>query len=101
MTERLDGLQRSDGIHQDNGHVTKLRLALMHSGLPQYMVAAQSGMPPSRVSEYALGKKSIPAHHLMALASVLRVNPVDLIGDADYVDMSTGSLTFPVGREGE
>lgn len=69
--------------------VTKLRLALLNTDAPQYMIAALAGMSPSRVSEYALGKKPIPTHHLLALARVLKKNPSDLVGEAD-VDLSVG-----------
>lgn len=72
--------------------VTKLRLALLKCGAPQYMIAARAGMPPSRVSEYALGHKPIPTHHLLALARVLQRNPADLVGEADVMESVVSDL---------
>ena len=41
-------------------------------------------MSPSVLSDYSLGRKAIPAHHLIALAQVLGVPEDDLIGDLDF-----------------
>lgn len=67
--------------------VTKLRMALLNARGPQYMIAARAGITPSRLSEYALGHRSIPAHHLISLAEVLKTNPANLVGEADDVDL--------------
>lgn len=65
--------------------VTNLRLALMDDGRKQREIARLANMPPSRLSEYALGRVNMPHHHLMALSVALRRNPQDLIGDAEEV----------------
>jgi Helix-turn-helix len=60
--------------------VTKLRLRILEDGRPQYVIAAASGLPPPRISEYALGKRVIPPHHLIELVRVFGCDPVDIVG---------------------
>jgi DNA-binding Xre family transcriptional regulator len=50
---------------------------------PNYFVAVACGMAPSRLSEYALGKRAIPAHHVIRLCEVLKCNPDDILGAYD------------------
>lgn len=60
---------------------TKLRAVLLEpQNRPNYYIAVQAGMAPSRLSEYALGKRAIPPHHLIRLCEVLRCNPDDILG---------------------
>jgi len=63
--------------------ISKLRLRCLEIGGPQYMIAARAGMPPSRLSEYILLQKDIPAHHVVALCRVLECEPEDIIGEAE------------------
>lgn len=65
----------------ERGAISKLRLKLVESGERQYVIAARANISPSRVSEYAMGQRSIPSHHLVALAKVLKCAPADLIGE--------------------
>lgn len=65
--------------------VTNLRLRMMEDGRTQRAIAQASGVQPSRISEYALGRTKMPQHHLMALALTLRCNPTDIIGDAEEI----------------
>lgn len=60
--------------------VTKLRIRILETGGPAYIVAARCGFSPSRMSEYVLGRREIPAKHVMALCEVLRCNPDDVVG---------------------
>ncbi len=66
---------------------TKLREVLLrHDNRPNYMIAAQASLSPSRLSEYAWGRRRIPPHHLIRLCQVLHCTPDDIIGDAEPVD---------------
>lgn len=63
---------------------TKLQARLLWAeNRPNYMIAAKIGVAPSRLSEYGLGKRPIPPHHLIALCEVLRCSPDDILGPAD------------------
>lgn len=63
--------------------ITKLRLRILETGGPAYIVAAHCGFSPSRMSEYVLGRKTIPPKHLIALCQVLRCDPDDVTGWAE------------------
>lgn len=67
----------------ENIRVTKLRLRILETGGPAYIVAARAGFSPSRMSEYILGHKAIPVRHLVPLCEVLRCDPDDVIGWAE------------------
>lgn len=60
--------------------ITKLRLALLEHGLPQYKVAARIGCPSPRISEWANGKKPIAPRYLGRLAMLFGCDPADLQG---------------------
>lgn len=60
--------------------VTKLRLRVLETGGPAYIVAARAGFSPSRMSEYVLGRREIPAKHLVPLCEVLQCDPEDVVG---------------------
>lgn len=60
--------------------VTKFNLRLIESVIPPHIISEFSGVPESRISEYRHGKRSIPIHHVMALCTVLRCEPHDIIG---------------------
>lgn len=63
--------------------VTKLRLRILETGGPAYMVAARCGFSPSRMSEYILGRKAIPFKHLVPLCEVLKCDPDEVTGWAE------------------
>lgn len=66
--------------------VTNLRLRMIEDGRKQGDIARAAGMPASRLSEYALGrKKAIPHHHLIALSVALRCNPQEIQGYAEEI----------------
>lgn len=65
---------------ETNAPITKLRLRILETGGPAYMVAARAGFSASRMSEYVLGHKPIPPKHLVALCQVLRCDPDDIVG---------------------
>lgn len=58
---------------------------MMEDGRKQIDIAKAAGMPPSRLSEYALGRAKMPHHHLMALSLTLRCNPQDVAGYAEEI----------------
>lgn len=62
--------------------MTRLRVLLMGIGKPQYVIAAELGFSPTRLSEYAHGAK-IPPHHLILICQYFRKNPEDIIGWTD------------------
>lgn len=70
--------------------ITRLRLALLAYGDHQYIVGAKARVSPARLSEYANGKRKIPAKTLAKLAIVLECEPQDLVG---YVDPSEHFVT--------
>lgn len=55
----------------------------MEDGRPQYMIAADLGVSPSRLSEYALGNRAIPQYRVFRFCEVLKCNPHELLGFAD------------------
>ena len=66
------------------GRTQKLRTVLLHPEFrPNYIIAAMAGVHPTRLSEYALGKRYIPPHHVQRLCEVLKCNPDDIIGDME------------------
>lgn len=70
----------------DDGQITKLSIILKYSDLAGYQVAGLCGFPPPRLSEYALGRRAIPMHHLIALSEVLGMEPEDIVGTMPYDD---------------
>lgn len=65
---------------QTTGRVTKLRVRIMETGLPQYKIAAKAGIHPSRVSEYASGTRMLGSKHLAMLCAALDKKPGDILG---------------------
>lgn len=72
--------------------ITKIRLRLLEDGRPQYVIAAEVGVSPARISEYCLGKRSIPTNHIYSLVRVLNCNVQDLLGFADDVDFDQDEM---------
>lgn len=67
------------------GRTQKLRtLLLMPHNRPNYIIAAKAGIAPTRLSEYSLGKRYIPPHHVQQLCEVLNCQPDDIVGDMEY-----------------
>lgn len=72
-----------EGITNETPQITKLRLRILETGGPAYMVAARAGFSASRMSEYVLGRKQIPPKHVVPLCEVLRCDPEDIVGWAE------------------
>lgn len=74
----------------DDGYTpreTKLRqILLRHENRPNYMLAAQASLSPSRLSEYAWGRRPIPPKHLVRLCDVLHCSPDDIVGYAEPLE---------------
>lgn len=68
--------------------ITKMRLRLLEDGRPQYIIAAEVGVAPARISEYCMGKRAIPTEHIYSLVKVLGCNVQDILGFADETDMA-------------
>lgn len=47
------------------------------------MIAARAGMSPTRLSEYCLMQRDIPAKHLVSLCEVLECEPELLLGKVE------------------
>jgi transcriptional regulator with XRE-family HTH domain len=74
--------------------ITKIRLRMLEDGRPQYQIAADVGIPPARLSEYALGRRPIPAHRIFDLVRVFNCNPEDILGyeNDDAADITEGRV---------
>lgn len=70
------------------GSITKLRIKLLEvkSTANQKTIAMACGMHPTRLAEYANGKRAIPVHHLTALCSYFECSPYDLLGEAEETE---------------
>lgn len=65
---------------------TKLHAILMRpEAKPNYVLAAKIGVAPSRLSEWALGKRPIPPERLLRLCELLQVSPDEVLGKLDTV----------------
>lgn len=62
---------------------TKLRMRLLEDGRPQYIIAAEVGVSPARVSQYALGRRPIPTRHIYSFCRVFGCNVSDVLGYED------------------
>jgi transcriptional regulator with XRE-family HTH domain len=76
--------------------VTKIRMRMLEDGRPQYLIAAAVGVAPSRISEYALGKRQIPPRLIYNFCQVFRCNVEDLLGFDDSTEppLSAEYLSF-------
>lgn len=74
-------------MSQSHRDVTRFRLALLDDGRRQGEIAKAAGITQSRVSEYAMGRRQMPAHHQILLARVLNRNPQDLVGWAEAIEI--------------
>lgn len=64
----------------------KLHAILMRpEARPNYVLAAKIGVAPSRLSEWALGKRPIPPERLLRLCELLNVAPDEVLGDLEPV----------------
>lgn len=74
--------------------MTKLRYrSLDYSGRE---LAALADVPPSRISEWSLGRKAIPIGSLIKLAQVLKCSPEDITGWIDVDQEATFKLDWEV-----
>jgi hypothetical protein len=60
--------------------ITKMRMRLLEDGRPQYRIAADLGVPPSRISEYALGRRAIPTKLLYDFVRLWGCGIDDILG---------------------
>lgn len=74
--------------------LSKLRLKILETDTPQYIIGSMAGIHHSRMSEYCLLQKPIPPHHLVALCEVLDCEPTDIIGEAD----NNGIIPISINR---
>src|SRR5947208_2376037 len=68
--------------------VTKLRIAMLENGCPQFLIAFCADFDNGTLSQYALGKKPIAPHHIIRLCTFLELRPEEIVGwmDADLDD---------------
>ena len=67
--------------------VTKLTTLLISSTYHQHEIASACNMPPSRIAEYRLGRKTIPTHHLIELCHFFRLPPDDILGVVEVEEL--------------
>ena len=60
--------------------ITKMRMRLLEDGRPQYKIAAQLGIPTSRLSEYALARRAIPTELLYDFVRLWGCGVDDILG---------------------
>ncbi len=60
--------------------VSALRVKFLENRIPAYVVGGRIGINPTRLSEYATGRKEIPAHHLRLLCDYFQCPPEEIIG---------------------
>ena len=72
------------------GSITKLRMKLLEyrGTTTQRDIAIECGMHPTRLAEYANGKRQIPVHHLTALCSYFNCKPYDILGEAEETEFN-------------
>ena len=59
---------------------TNLAVLMMSNPEPQYRVAAACDIAPSRLSEYIHGRRTIAAHHILALSNYFHVPATQVTG---------------------
>ena len=65
-------------------HLTALwGLLMLPWHRPNYLVAARMGIHPTRLSEYARGKRPIPDRTLIRMCRILDVGPDEILGPFD------------------
>jgi transcriptional regulator with XRE-family HTH domain len=64
--------------------LTNLKIKLLEDDAPAYRIAAHCGIHPSILSEYALGKSSIKAKHLRALARYFKCPQSEILGTTTF-----------------
>ena len=69
--------------------ITRIRKLLLTGDLPAYKVAAEIGIHPSTLSQYALGRREVLPHHLIRLCRYYQLNPEDILGYLDEDDIVT------------
>ena len=60
--------------------VTKLQQLLREDQRPQYVIAAELGVSPGRLSQYANGMRSIPLNRVYSICEYFNVDPQELLG---------------------
>lgn len=70
--------------------VTRFSLALLNYPGTQHDLSLALHTTPSRISEYKTGHRQLPKRHLIAVSTLLRVPPADLIGTVDVDPLQRG-----------
>lgn len=67
--------------------VTRLRLHVLNTGLPAYVVAHQAGVHPTKLAKYMKGHLELVGTELNALSHYLKCNSGDLVGWVELGDL--------------
>ena len=65
--------------------ISNLKIKLLESDQPAYVVAAKCGMHPSQLTRYALGTEQIRPGHLRALAKYFKCPQREILGNSTFV----------------
>lgn len=83
-------------LSTSDNRITKLRVLLTTSSIPQFRIAGLSGVHPSRLSEYSLGKRPIQPKHLIALSEFFQLPADQIVGYETDPDLTH---TLPYTQE--
>ena len=64
--------------------ITKLKVKLLESDLPQYQIAARMGMHPSTLSAYSLGKINLRGADLRRICRYFKCKQTDILGTVTF-----------------
>lgn len=60
--------------------MSKLQELLRGDQRPQYVIAAELGVSPGRLSQYANGQRPIPMNRVYSICEFFGVDPQELLG---------------------
>jgi predicted transcriptional regulator len=70
----------ADPLPEPTIRLTKLRVKILSTPMPQYQIAGLAGIHPSIMSKYVRGEKPIIAKHLIILCDLFRCEAEEIIG---------------------
>ena len=68
--------------------MTKIENAIKESGIRKNFIAGKCGVAPITVTQWCKGRTKIKGEHLLILASILNVEPKELMGDINKLQQN-------------